>query len=377
MALDVTQQVVQSIEKASRVLVVPHKDFNADAFVSALALTTFLKKLGKDTDLFTSYETPEKFTYLPQAASLEKPARLSGDFIIHINTKERRIKELRYQKEEGAIKIYLTPELEPLSDTDIMHERAGEHYDIVITLGCPDLESAGEVFEHYPYLFFNRPVINIDRKPHNEEFAEINLINVTSSALAEIITELIEDWSPGVMDEEIATILLTGLIAGTNNFRAHSTTPETLSKAASLITQGGDHQAIIQNLYKTKDLATLKLLGRLMSTTDYIEDIRMSWSELTSADLQETGSTAKDLTMILDEFREQFPHPEIMAISLTNGSSKDYVSKTLLYSPKHRIIDLLHKHFGGETRLDKLIIETRGAPPGETKEKIAKLLRNQ
>ncbi len=376
MALDTIQQVIQQIERSARVLLVPHKDFDPDVFTSALALAVFLKQGKKQVDFYVPYELPEKFFFLPGTKSLEAPSRLSGDFIIRVNTQGRKIKELRYQSDGEALKIYLTPEGEPLAHEDISHERAGDQYDTVITVGCQDLESAGEVFERYPHLFFNKPVINIDRKLHNEEFAEINLVDVARGALAELTTDVIEKWRHDAMGEEIATILLTGIISGTNNFRSHSTTPHTLSQAAHLISQGADHQAIIQNLYKTKRLPLLKLLGRLMSNTEYLEEVRLSWSTLTSQDLYDTGNTARDLTHILDEFREQFPHPETIAISLTNGNPENPNSKTLIYSPREHLIALLHRELGGERKSNKLVVESGKEPTALLKERVIGLLGN-
>lgn len=374
MALDTTQQIIQNLERASRVLVVPNKDFEPDAFASALALNSLLKKLGKESDIYFTYDIPEKFSHLGDPQSLERPAHLSGDFIIKVNTKERQLKELRYKKESDHVKIYLTPESEPIRSSDILHEDTGDNYDVIVMLGCQDLESAGELFEKYPYLFFNRPVINIDRNPRNEGFAEINLIDVTSAAIAEIVTDLVEKWGHELIDDVLATTLLTGLIAGTNNFRSHSTTPHTLSHAAALIAKGGDHQKIIQNIYKTKPLSILKLLGRLMNKTEYLEDIKLAWSELTSLDLRETKSSAKDLTLILDEFKEQFPRPEIIAIALTNGT-RDY-TKILLCSSKNHILKHIQREFGGEVRLNKIIIEAKDISVDSMKEKVTSLLRS-
>lgn len=376
MVRDITQQLIQSIEKASRVLIVPHKDFDADVFASALALKVFLKKLGKQADLYTPHELPERLLYLVEANALSPPRYLSGDFIVQVNMRERRVKELRYQREGDVLNIYLSPETEPLKGEDVSHAHAGEYYEVVVTLGCQDLESAGEVFERHPHLFFNRPVINIDRRPHNEEYAEINLVDPTRGALAELASDLIEQWKHEVLDQELATILLTGIIAGTNNFRSHSTTPHTLSQAAKLITKGANHQLIIQNLYKTKDLATLKLLGRLMSNTEYIDDVGLSWSKITGHDLREAGSTARDLTAILDEFKEQFPQPEVIAISLTNGDSQRPNARTLFYSPKQHIIELIHKKFGGEKKLDKLVVESKGESTDILKGEVTRLLQN-
>lgn len=374
MAIDPTQQIIQSLERASRVLVVPHKDFEPDAFASAIALNSLLKKLGKESDIYFTYDIPDKFSHLVKPQTLESPAHLSRDFIIKVSTNERQLKELRYKKENDHIKIYLTPESEPIRPSDISHEDTGDDYDLVVMIGCQDLESAGELFERYPHLFFNRPVINIDRSPHNEEFAEINLIDVTSAAIAETVTDLMGKWRHELVDDELATMLLTGLIAGTNNFRSHSTTPHTLSRAAELIALGGDHQKIIQNIYKTKPLSILKLLGRLMNKTEYLEDVELAWSELTSEDLRETESSAKDLALILDEFKEQFPRPEIIAIALTNGT-RDY-TKILFSSSKNHILKHIQREFGGEIRLNKIIIEAKDTPIDYIKEKVANLLRS-
>ena len=64
MALDVRKQIIQGIEKNSRILVVPHRDFEADIFSSALALTGVLRKIGKHADFYFPSSLPQKFSYL-------------------------------------------------------------------------------------------------------------------------------------------------------------------------------------------------------------------------------------------------------------------------------------------------------------------------
>ena len=63
----------------------------------------------------------------------------------------------------------------------------------------------------------------------------------------------------------MATALLAGMIAATNSFQSPQVTPQTLELASQLIVRGADRQKVIESLYRTKDIDTLKNWGKVLS----------------------------------------------------------------------------------------------------------------
>ena len=106
-------QAKNLIEESRNILIVPAQQIRGDSLASALALFFTLKKFGKNVNL-SLQEIPEKFRFL---TDWQPPS--SKDFIIAINGSEKEISEMRYEKNEKGLKIYLTLGQGEISAKDI------------------------------------------------------------------------------------------------------------------------------------------------------------------------------------------------------------------------------------------------------------------
>ena len=114
--------------------------------------------------------------------------------------------------------------------------------DLIIALEAHSLEDLGGLYEHNADLFFETPKINIDNNPENEYFGAVNLVDVTATSVAEILTGLLQEYEAQLLDEDIATCLLTGIISKTQSFQDVQTTPRAFLKASELVSLGGRQQ---------------------------------------------------------------------------------------------------------------------------------------
>jgi len=152
-------------------------------------------------------------------------------------------------------------------------------------------------------LFFDNPIVNIDHHPSNEYFGQVNWVDFTATSTAEMMVSLIEALSQGeqILDPDIATLLLTGIIYDTSSFQNINTTPKSLTIAAQLVAAGGRQQEVIKNLYKTKSLATLKLWGTVLTNVKEDKQHRFIWSVVSRTDLDETGADESAISGVIDE----------------------------------------------------------------------------
>ena len=79
------------------------------------------------------------------------------------------------------------------------------------------------------------------------------------------------------LDSDIATNLLAGMMAATNSFQSPQVTPNTLELASQMIVKGAKREAIIDALYRTKNIQTLKNWGRVLSRLHKDKHIISSW----------------------------------------------------------------------------------------------------
>jgi len=365
------QQTIDALKKNNRLLIVLPENLNGDALGCALALEEALKNSGKKIDIVCAEEIPEKLKFLPGQEKIKNKITAWQDFIISINTSINKISRLRYENESATLKIFLTTP-QKVEEKDVRLEPGQFFYDLIITIDAPDLESLGRPFEENTELFFGKSVLNIDHKASNEHFGEINLIQPTAAACAEIIAEIIAGLGLTI-NEKTATLLLSGLIIKTHSFQNNRTTPHSLSLASSLINRGADQEKIIQQLYKTKPLNKLRLWGRLLSRLDFDEQKKIAWILVAPEDFTATDTSTKDIAFILEETLETFPQINLILVFWPEANGFFCV---LAQAKQIELLQKINAELAGSLKGDRLFIKTSTAEPANLREKITALLNS-
>jgi len=264
------QQIFEQIEKAENILIAFKQNCNGDAIASALALYAWLKKINKKVDVVAdSFETPKSLSFLPSIDEIKNSISTEKKFIISLDTSNVSAKEISYQLKNNHLEFIITPKESQFKPEDITSQITGHAYDLIIVVASADLESLGNIYQQDTQFFFNVPIINIDRHPHNEEFGQINRIKITAISTTEIIFELLKGYAEhsnnNIIDEQIATYLLTGIFSESKSFKVGSLTPNSLIIASELIKLGADRETIVRYLYQNRNLNTLKLWGRVLA----------------------------------------------------------------------------------------------------------------
>jgi len=335
MALSNLQQTLELIKQNKTILLTFKQDWTGDALSGALALAEVLNKLGKQVEIVCAdFQISTNLSFLP-AAVIKKNITSLQKFIISIDTSATKIGEFNYDSEENKLNIYLTPESGAFNPQDVTTATANYKYDLVIIVDSPDLESLGEVYEQHADFFYNTPKINLDNSNKNEYFGNVNLVNLAAAASCEIIYELIKAINENLIDENIATYLLTGIISATKNFKVAGVTPRTLNLASWLIARGARREQIIQNLYQNRYLSTLKLWGRVLSRLNNDLDDKLVWSVLSRQDFLETSTAPEELVEVIDELIVSMPKTEIIALIYEDKKNGLNEIKAIVYSAKN------------------------------------------
>jgi phosphoesterase RecJ-like protein len=200
--------------------------------------------------------------------------------------------------------VVITPKEGFLSAANVRIEEGSFNADVVIALDCANTDRLGTIFSENPNLFFEVPVVNVDHHPGNSNFGKVNIVDITASSTAEILVSLLETLGkdvPNLIDTDIATCLLTGLITDTNSFQNSNTTPKSLTVAAQLVAAGGRQQEIVKHVFKTRSLSTLRLWGRALSYIKEDQSLRFAWSILSKADFVAAQATQDNASGVIDE----------------------------------------------------------------------------
>lgn len=352
MELSVEQQIFEQIKKGNKILILLPQNLSPDSLSSGLALRLFLDKLKKDVSVTSSGQPPQILGFLPGAGLLQSDIPVNKSLVVSVDTSVKKLEELSYQTAAEKVNIYLKSKEAEFTPQDISFTQEKFPVDLIIALGAKSLEDFGRLYENHADLFFETPKINIDNDPANEYFGAINLVDVTSTSVAEILAGLLQKYEEQLVDEDIATCLLAGIIERTASFQHIKTTPRAFLHASELISLGGRQQEIIKNVFKTKSLPLLKLWGRALARMKIDEQKKAVYSSLSFADFERAEAGVDELPLALKEFMDNLSGYNILALLAEPQKGQ---LRLILAAHEQVDIALLAKELGESGRVSQTI----------------------
>lgn len=318
------------ILKESRVpLIIIPRSPSTDALAAGLALTQSLERAGKSPHLVSQdFRLPDKHNFLPKSETVKNNLSSLRSFIINVNTKKTKLDTLSYDLEGDQLRIYVTPKSGTFEAQDVTTSSGPYAYDTAIVIGATSLNELGEIYEQNAEFFYKTPLISIDHRPQHARFGQINLVDVVASSSSEIVFELIQQFAPDTLDEHIATSVLTGIISNTQGFQSQTVTPRALSIASQLISVGARRDVIIQNLFQTKTVSTLRLWGRALANIQSSPDQRVIWTSVTQEDLKKTNTKPADALGLLHDLMQNTPNAAVASIFIEQNGDVEVALHT-------------------------------------------------
>lgn len=342
------QQAVKLIEESQRILLLTHQSPDGDAIGSILGFFLVLKKLDKEVSAVCIDAPSKTYDFLPKKEILTPEFSGSRDFIITLDCSKAKVDKLGYKLLDNKLNIVITPKSGNFQNQDITTSYGPFKFDLTIVLDTPDLERLGTLYDKNTEIFYQTPVINIDHHSTNSHFAKVNLVDLTATSTSEILISLLEALEPRasqkLLDEDIATCLLTGITADTGSFQNTNTTPKSFTCAAQLLAAGARQQEIIKYLFKTKPLSTLKLWGKILAKIDFDENYRLAFAFATKEDLKEAGAKEEEIGGVIDELLRAVPNSDLV---LLLSEREEGIHGSLRSIDKNVDCTEIAKEFGG------------------------------
>lgn len=321
MALNINQQIFQAIKSSQQSLITFRKNFSVDSMASALALFLILKKMDKLTEVVSDeFALPKNLNFLPNPEIIKPTLANIQKFIISLDIAENNLDQFSYNIENDKLNIYLSPKNGSINFETLKTSASKYRHDLIFVVDSPDLPSLENFYHQNRDFFYDTTIINIDHHPENEIFGQINLINPNAVSTSEIIFEILESFGEELLDPEIATCLLTGMIAKTNSFKTQNVTPKSLNVASRLMAAEANRQEIIKNLFRSQSLANLNLWGRALARLKSDLDDKLVWSLLTEHDFIESKTDGENLIGVIDELIANLPKTEIVVLIYQQGA---------------------------------------------------------
>lgn len=248
--LDEFEKAKQLMLGAQRILIISHKNPDADSIGANLALREALENMGK-TVVSTSIDpVPESCLFLRKAET----------FVRDFQTKD---------------------------------------FDLIITVDCGSHKLMA-FHESKPELLDRQAVqlINIDHHPSNDFFGNANIVMAQTPATCFMLFLLFSyyGWS---ITPTMATSLLQGLYYDTGSFMHSNTTADCLRVAARLRALGADLERSVKEQFHTASIPKLRLWGRALSRAE-LNEHQAVVTAVTERDYKEEQASPDDLSGLVN-----------------------------------------------------------------------------
>jgi len=267
------------LEKANSVMVVFGEKPSLDIMASAASIYLAIKKMGKEVALLHSSESSQLDTNI--SGLNEASCKLGNkSLVVSFDYEKGKIGDVGYHINDETKKFYLT--IKPTKGSKPLDSKKVEfHYteaeaDLVILVGVHDLKSLGNLYEGYKSFYEETDLVAIHKFDVPMGRVKINTSGFVciSEAIAQLMLSLKMDITP-----EIATNLLMGLEAATDDFRSLATTGTTFAIASHLMKYGA------RRIRRRKSSSTSLFTSKLLKT-EQIKSTKIGITEVKPADVK-------------------------------------------------------------------------------------------
>ncbi len=248
------------LDGAKRVLISTHVLPDGDGLGAELALFHYLKRARKACRVYNPDSLPRRYRFLdPKQQILLGP---------------------------GEVELWDTCDLWIIVDTNDPR-RLGKLW------GELSLRAKRIVFlDHHPELLGSPEVTY---PPH-----AMLVSDPVSSSIGEMLHHVFNELELTKINRDVALGLYVSVMTDTNSFRYARTTPLAHRIAAEMIELGVNPEEIYQNIYSSKEVSHLQLLGNLLQNVKVTAQGKIAWIEMPLDTRRKHGATADDTQSFLN-----------------------------------------------------------------------------
>lgn len=181
-----------------------------------------------------------------------------------------------------------------------LRENLSDQYEVTIVIECPDKLRCGTVAEKVKH---SGVTINIDHHETNQNFAELNYVDVAASAVGEQIYYILKKIGGQCITKDIAVCLYTAIVTDTGRFSYSNTKPESLQIGAEFLQVGVNPFIINQAIYENRSLGLTRLLTKMLQTIVVLDSSPVAYGYISQPMLQETDTSPRETEGFIDYIR--------------------------------------------------------------------------
>ncbi|WP_291490265.1 bifunctional oligoribonuclease/PAP phosphatase NrnA [Desulfurella sp.] len=172
---------------------------------------------------------------------------------------------------------------------NIVQLQNNEKVQVIITVDSADFERTNLDKKYVK----DKILINIDHHPTNTQYGNINYVVPQAAAVGCLIYEILK-FNSIPISLKTAEYLYLSILTDTGSFRYSSTSSNAFRIASELIDLGVKPWKIAYNIYESKKLSTLKLMGQAINTITPYYNNKLIIMYITQKMYEDTKTTADD-----------------------------------------------------------------------------------
>lgn len=241
-------QILKCIKKSKNIVIVTHENPDGDAVGSSLAMYHVLKGLKKNVDIIIP-EYAKCFNELP--------------------------------------------------GIDEVIKESDKVYDLAISL-----DAATDKLLNVWVKYFREADqrIVIDHHSTNTMFGDINYVDLSAPACAQVVYMLIKHYRWKITPE-IGTCIMAGIITDTGGFQYSGVSRDTFNIAAELLDAGVNISKVYKKVFDTKTKSSFELRRIALDRTEFLEDDKIAFTYITNEDERKVNAGVGDYEGIVSEGR--------------------------------------------------------------------------
>lgn len=248
------QQIVDKIKGNSNILVTVSTNPSVDELSAALGLTLLLNKMNKHATAVFSGAIPPAITFLDPQKTFENTVDSLRDFIIALD--KEKADHLRYKVDGDVVKIFITPYRTTISSDDLDFSQGDYNVELVLALGVKNRDYLDGALAAHGRILHDAVVVTMSAGQEKSELGSVDWREENASSLSEMLVSLCDALKSdkALLDEQIATAFLTGIVAATDRFSNDHTSSRVMTMAAQLMSAGANQQLIASKLEEAHEI---------------------------------------------------------------------------------------------------------------------------
>lgn len=250
----IKKQIVDKIKDSTNVLVALSASPSVDQLSAALGVTLAINKIDKHATAVFSGDIPAAIEFLEPEKTFENSVASLQDFIIALD--KEKADHLRYKVEGDMVKIFITPYRTTIDEHDLEFSQGDYNVDFVLTIGVKTKDDLDAALRSHGQILEDAVVASIDLD-EGAGLGSMSWGDKNASSYCEMAASLVKDLKTdeSLLDEQIATALLTGIVAATDRFSNAKTSSRVMTAAAELMTAGANQQLIAVQLKSADEIS--------------------------------------------------------------------------------------------------------------------------